>query len=83
MLRDAVRAFAPLAALRDGRIVAYATSLTFWPMAPYGVVEGEADMQGLLLGATASVDEPLALLVPLRSGRFRWCLDRGCEPSSQ
>jgi GNAT superfamily N-acetyltransferase len=75
-LRDAIQAFAPLAAMRDGRIVAYATTLTFWPMA-YGVAEREEDMRALLLGAAASVDEALALLVPLRSGLFRWCLEQG------
>jgi predicted N-acetyltransferase YhbS len=75
-LRDAVRAFAPLAAVRDGRIVGYATTLTFWPMA-HGVAEREEDMRALLLGAAASLDQPLALLVPLQSGLFRWCLDQG------
>jgi len=75
-LRDAIQAFAPLAAVRDGRIVAYATTLTFWPMGQ-GVAESEEDMRALLLGAEASQDEPLALLVPLRSGLFRWCLEQG------
>jgi predicted N-acetyltransferase YhbS len=78
-LRDAVQAFAPFAALRDGRIVAYASSVAFWPMA-YGVAETEEDMQALLLGAAAaSVDpeEPLALLVPIQSGLFRWSLEQG------
>jgi GNAT superfamily N-acetyltransferase len=74
-LRDATRAFAPLAAVRDGRIVAYATTLTFWPMA-YGVAEREEDMRALLLGASASLEAPLALLVPLQSGLFRWCLEQ-------
>ena len=76
MLRDSLQAFTPFAALRDGRIVAYATTPTFWPMA-YGVAESEEDMQALLLGAAAALDEPLALLVPLRSGLFRWCLQQG------
>jgi GNAT superfamily N-acetyltransferase len=76
MLRDSLQAFAPFAALRDGRIVAYATTLTFWPMA-YGVAEREEDMQALLLGAAAALGEPLALLVPLQSGLFRWCLQQG------
>ena len=75
-LRDALQAFAPFAALRDGRIVAYATTLTFWPMA-HGVAEEDEDMQALLLGAAAALDEPLALLVPLESDLFRWCLGQG------
>ena len=73
-LRDSLAAFAPFAAVRDGRIVAYATTLTFWPMA-YGVAEDEEAMKALLLGAAA--DEPHALLVPLQSGLFRWCLEQG------
>ena len=32
---------------------------------------------GLLLGAAATVEEPLAFLVPLRSGVFRRCLEEG------
>jgi predicted N-acetyltransferase YhbS len=75
-LRDAIRTFAPLVALRDGRVVAYATSVTFWQMA-HGVAEGDEDMEALLLGAAAAVDEPLALLAPLRSQLFRWCLGQG------
>lgn len=75
-LRDSLQASAPFAALRDGRIVAYATTLTFWQMA-YGVAEGEEDMRALLLGVAARVDEPLALIVPLRSGLFRWCISEG------
>jgi GNAT superfamily N-acetyltransferase len=75
-LRDALQAFAPQVAVRDGRIVAYATTLNFWPMA-YGVAETEDDMEGLLLGAAEATGEPLALLVPLRSGLFPWCLEQG------
>jgi GNAT superfamily N-acetyltransferase len=75
-LRDSMQAFTPFAALRDGRIVAYASTLTFWPMA-HGVAESEEDMRALLLGAAAGLDEPLALLVPLQSGLFRWCLEQG------
>jgi predicted N-acetyltransferase YhbS len=75
-LRDALQMFAPQVAVRDGRVVAYATTLNFWPMA-YGVAETEDDMKGLLLGAAESTGEPLALLVPLRSGLFPWCLAHG------
>jgi predicted N-acetyltransferase YhbS len=74
-LRDSMAAFASFGVLRGGRLVAYATTLTFWPTA-YGVAEREEDMQALLLGA-AVVDEPLALLVPVRSGLLRWCLEQG------
>jgi predicted N-acetyltransferase YhbS len=75
-LRDALQAFAPRVAVHNGRIVAYATTLNFWPMA-YGVAETEDDMKELLLGAAERAGEPLALLVPLRSGLFPWSLAHG------
>jgi predicted N-acetyltransferase YhbS len=76
-VRDAIQAFAPFVALRDGRIVAYATAVSFWPM-NHGVAETGDDLKALLLGAAAAVEEPLAFLVPLRSELlFRWCLEEG------
>jgi predicted N-acetyltransferase YhbS len=75
-LRDALHAFKPFVAVRDGRITAYASNVVFWPM-NHGVAESEDEMKALLLGAAAMVEEPIALLVPLRSGLFRWCLGEG------
>jgi GNAT superfamily N-acetyltransferase len=75
-LRDSIQAFAPYVAVRDGRIAAYASTVTFWPF-NHGVAESEDDMRALLQGAAAAVEEPLALLVPLRSGLFRWGLEEG------
>jgi GNAT superfamily N-acetyltransferase len=75
-LRGAMHAFAPFVALRDGRVSAYATTLTFWPMA-HGVAETEEDMQALLCGVAAAGGDPLAILVPLRSGLLHWCLAEG------
>jgi predicted N-acetyltransferase YhbS len=75
-LRVAMQAFVPFVAVRDGGVVAYATALAFWPMA-HGVAESDEDMQALLLGAAAASDEPLAILVPMRSSLFAWCLDEG------
>jgi GNAT superfamily N-acetyltransferase len=75
-LRDAMHAFAPFVAVRDGRVSAYATTLTFWPMA-HGVAATDEDMEALMVGAAAAVDDPLAILVPLRSGLFHWCLAEG------
>jgi hypothetical protein len=43
----------------------------------YGVAESEADMQALLLGAAAAVEEPIALLAPLQSDLFGWCREQG------
>jgi GNAT superfamily N-acetyltransferase len=75
-LRDAIQAFAPFVTVRDGRIVAYASNVTFWPM-NHGVAENEEDMKALLQGAAAAVEDPLAFLVPLRTGLFRWGLGEG------
>jgi GNAT superfamily N-acetyltransferase len=75
-LRDSIQAFAPFVAVRDGRIAAYASSVTFWPL-NHGVAESEDDMKALLRGAAVAVEEPLAFLVPLRTGLFRWCLQEG------
>jgi predicted N-acetyltransferase YhbS len=75
-LRDSIQAFAPFVAVQDGRIAAYASSVTFWPM-NHGVAESEDDMKALLRGAAAMVEEPLAFLVPLRTGLFRWGLEEG------
>jgi predicted N-acetyltransferase YhbS len=75
-LRDAIQAFAPFVAVRDRRIAAYASSVTFWPM-NHGVAGSEDEMKALLRGAAVAVEEPLAFLVPLRTGLFRWCLEEG------
>jgi GNAT superfamily N-acetyltransferase len=75
-LRDSIQAFKPFVAVRNGRITAYASSVLFWPM-NHGVAESEEDMQALLGGAAAAVNEPIAFLVPLRSGLFRRSLEAG------
>lgn len=75
-LPDALHAMTPFVAVRDGRITAYSTSVSFWPMS-HGVAETEDDMRALLLGAAAATGEPLAFLVPLRSPLFRWSLTEG------
>ena len=75
-LRVAMQAFSPFVALRDGGVVAYATALTFWPMA-HGVADTDEDMQALVLGAAAALGEPVAMLVPMRSRLFAWCLGEG------
>ena len=76
-LRDSFQGpITPFAALRDGRIVAYASGVNFWPMS-HGVAETDEDMQALLLGAASQIDGPILLLVPLHSSLFRWALDQG------
>jgi ribosomal protein S18 acetylase RimI-like enzyme len=78
-LRDAIEVpvFSPFVALRDGRITAYATTLTFFPAA-YGVAQTEHDMCALIAGALVAGGEPASFLLPTRqAGLFRWCLGEG------
>jgi predicted N-acetyltransferase YhbS len=75
-LRDSLEASGAFVALRHGRITAYASSVTFWPL-NHGVAESEDDMTALLCGAAAAVEEPIAFLVPLRTGLLRWSLEEG------
>jgi GNAT superfamily N-acetyltransferase len=76
-LRDNIGSpFPPFVALRDGTVTAYASSVTFWPMA-YGVAETDSDMQALLAGAAAAIDGPITLLAPIRTDLFRWCRSEG------
>jgi predicted N-acetyltransferase YhbS len=78
-LRDAIQVpvLSPFVAVRDNRITAYATTLTFFPAA-YAVAETEDDMRALILGAVAAGEEPASFLLPTRqAGLFRWCLDEG------
>jgi predicted N-acetyltransferase YhbS len=78
-LRDAIGApvLSPFVAVRDGRITAYATTLTFFPAA-HAVAESEVDMRALILGAVAAGEQPASFLLPTRqAGLFRWCLAEG------
>ena len=65
----------PFVAVRDGRITAYASSVTFWPM-NHGVAESDDDMRALLAGRRGGgrradrVPRPVALAaVPLVAQR--------------
>jgi predicted N-acetyltransferase YhbS len=76
-LADAAQVFKPAVALRQGRVTAYASTVSFWPL-NHGVAETEADMRALLLGAAALSPEPLAFLLPVRQADLlRWCLAEG------
>ena len=76
-LRETLAAGAPWAALRDGRLRAYASVPTSW-QANHAMAETDEDLQALLLGAARSRPEPLALLIPVRRAElFRWCLAQG------
>ncbi|MEN3285437.1 MAG: hypothetical protein V7607_6577 [Solirubrobacteraceae bacterium] len=78
-LRDALQipVLSPFVALRDGRVTAYATTLTFFPAA-YGVAETEQDMCALIAGALAAGGQPASFLLPTRqTSLLRWCLGEG------
>jgi GNAT superfamily N-acetyltransferase len=76
-LRETLAAGAPWAALRDGRLRAYASVPTSW-QANHAMAETDEDLQALLLGAARSRPESLALLIPVRRAElFRWCLAQG------
>jgi GNAT superfamily N-acetyltransferase len=76
-LNDALKRFRPFVLVREERIRAYASAPTFWIM-NHAVAEREQDLCELLGGASRQIDQPLSLLVPIRSASlFRWCLARG------
>jgi hypothetical protein len=68
----AVPAFSPTVAIRDGRLVAYAATLTFFPAA-HAVGETEEDMAALIAVTRGVTDQPCAFLLPTRQAElFRW-----------
>jgi len=72
-----VPVLSPFVAVRDGRISAYATTLTFFPAA-HAVAETQDDMRALILGAVAAGKQPASFLLPTRQpGLLRWCLEEG------
>ncbi len=76
-LREILVTGAPLAALREGRLCAYASMPTSW-QANHAMAETDEDLQALLRGAARIRPEPLALLIPVRRAElFRWCLAQG------
>lgn len=78
-LEDALAApaFTPTAAVRDGRIVAYAATLSFFPAA-HAVAESEGDLAGLIAGTLALTGEDGAFLLPARQSELlRWSLGEG------
>jgi GNAT superfamily N-acetyltransferase len=77
-LRGAIGHFGPVVLLRGGRVAAYASAPTFWPL-NHGVAETDQDMRALLLGAARPAPaDPLSFLLPIRRADvFRWCLGAG------
>jgi len=61
--------------LRQDRLTAYSSGVTFWG---HAVAETGADMQALILGLGSIVPEQLSFIVPIRLTHFfRWCLGEG------
>jgi len=80
-LRDAIETpgLEPFVALRDGRVVAYAATLTFFPAA-HAVAETEEAMSALIAGALTAGDAPASFLLPIRQHElFGWALGAGME----
>ncbi len=74
--------FIPVVALREGKIIAYATGIHFWPV-NHAVAENNEDMCALMLGAAKLKDTPLSFLLPTRNtAMFRWCLQQGLRAES-
>lgn len=78
-LRDALMAFKPFVAIRDGKITAYSSTSWFWQL-NHGVAVSEEDMRALLIGSSKQIEEPLAFLLPTRQASFhRWALQSGMK----
>lgn len=81
-VRDAVQAFKPFVAIRNARVVAYATEPTN-ALVGHAVAATEDDMKALLLGVAKARSEPLSVFVPIRkSNLFRWLLSEGVRSLS-
>lgn len=69
--------FKPFVAIRDSRIVAYASTISMWQL-NHGVAETERDMFALLTDASRQLGAPISLLLPTRQANFhRWALKAG------
>jgi predicted N-acetyltransferase YhbS len=78
-LRDALQApgLDPVVAVSDGDIVAYATTLTFFPAA-HAVATSAQAMAALIAGALAAGEASAAFLLPTRQHElFSWALEAG------
>lgn len=72
-----LQGFKPFVAVRDGKIVAYVSTVSMWHL-NHGVAENERDLQDLLVGASAELGESVSFLLPTRRATFhRWALQAG------
>lgn len=73
-LKQMAQNFPAFVAVRENRIVAYATAPNMWQL-NHAVAETTGDMQALLSGAAEQLRQPLSFLLPTRQAElFRWCL---------
>lgn len=73
-LKQFSQMFPSFVAVRDNRVVAYASAPVLWNM-NHAVAETTEDMQDLLFGASKQTGQPLSFLLPTRQAElFRWCL---------
>ena len=78
-LGDALLApqLSPFVATRGGEVVAYSTTLTFFPAA-HAVAASDEAMTALITGAIQSSEAPASFLLPTRQTElFRWALAAG------
>jgi GNAT superfamily N-acetyltransferase len=76
-LKQTSLVFPSFVAVRENRIVAYASAPIMWQL-NHAVAETTEDMQDLLLGAAKLTGQPLSFLLPTRQAElFRWCLSQG------
>lgn len=78
-LRDALVApgLEPYVATSDGAVVAYATTLTFFPAA-HAVARSAPAMAALIAGTIADGEAPASFLLPVRQHElFSWALEAG------
>jgi predicted N-acetyltransferase YhbS len=75
-LKQIARMFPAFVAVRENRIVAYATAPIMWQL-NHAIAETTGDMQALLAGAARQLGQPLSFLLPTRQAElFRWCLSQ-------
>jgi hypothetical protein len=75
-LKQIAQMFPSFVAVRENRIVAYATAPIMWQL-NHAVAETTEDMQALLASAARQLGQPLSFLLPTRQAElFRWCLSQ-------
>jgi predicted N-acetyltransferase YhbS len=78
-LRQTAQMFPAFVAVRENRVVGYASAPVMWQL-NHAVAETTEDMQALLSGAAEQLQQPLSFLLPTRqSDLFRWCLSKGMK----